>query len=495
MRKPRNWNIGITFAKFKIQRLHPMIPKHVLFIINPISGTRRKRSIPSLIQKHLDHTRFTHEVCFTEHAGHATEIAAQAAADGVDIVVAVGGDGTINEVARSLVHTKTALAIIPCGSGNGLARHLELPQNARGAIDIINKDTVHCLDYGMLNDHPFFCTCGMGFDAFVSQKFAESGKRGLVQYAKNTIGIGLTYKGEHYIVDYGEGPRELDAFVITCANASQYGNNAYIAPSASMKDGMMDLIIINPINPVEGAQVLLQMFTKTLLHNHNVSLYKCTQVHITREKEGAVHCDGEAIMMGREIDVRLIPHSLNVVVNPQAHHPRPNVIQELGERIDSALRQNTAKDSAPATPEGEADTYELQRFIKAQESAYARALKEVRNGRKITHWMWYIFPQLAGLGTSQTSRYYAISGRLEAKAYLMHPILGHRLTEVTLALMAVEGRTAQQIFGAIDAAKLRSSLTLFSSISEEGNIYEKALNKYFDGKPCTFTLRAVATEK
>ena len=124
MRKPRNWNIGITFAKFKIQRLHPMIPKHVLFIINPISGTRRKRSIPSLIQKHLDHTRFTHEVCFTEHAGHATEIAAQAAADGVDIVVAVGGDGTINEVARSLVHTKTALAIIPCGSGNGLARHL-----------------------------------------------------------------------------------------------------------------------------------------------------------------------------------------------------------------------------------------------------------------------------------------------------------------------------------------------------------------------------------
>ena len=168
MRKPRNWNIGITFAKFKIQRLHPMIPKHVLFIINPISGTRRKRSIPSLIQKHLDHTRFTHEVCFTEHAGHATEIAAQAAADGVDIVVAVGGDGTINEVARSLVHTKTALAIIPCGSGNGLARHLELPQNARGAIDIINKDTVHCLDYGMLNDHPFFCTCGMGFDAFVS---------------------------------------------------------------------------------------------------------------------------------------------------------------------------------------------------------------------------------------------------------------------------------------------------------------------------------------
>ena len=199
--------------------------------------------------------------------------------------------------------------------------------------------------------------------------------------------------------------------------------------------------------------------------------------------------------LGREIDVRLIPHSLNVVVNPQAHHPRPNVIQELGERIDSALRQNTAKDSAPATPEGEADTYDLQRFIKAQESAYARALKEVRNGRKTTHWMWYIFPQLAGLGTSQTSRYYAISGRLEAKAYLMHPILGHRLTEVTLALMAVEGRTAQQIFGAIDAAKLRSSLTLFSSISEEGNIYEKALNKYFDGKPCAFTLRAVATEK
>ena len=472
-----------------------MTKKHILFIINPISGTRRKRSIPSLIQKHLDHTRFDHEVRFTEHAGHATELAAQAAADGVDIVVAVGGDGTINAVARSLVHTKTALAIIPCGSGNGLARHLELPQNAKGAIDIINKDTVHCLDYGMLNDRPFFCTCGMGFDAFVSQKFAESGKRGLVQYAKNTIGIGLTYKGEHYVVDYGEGPREMQAFVITCANASQYGNNAYIAPSASMKDGMMDLIIINPLNPVEGAQVLLQMFTKTLLHNHNVSLYKCTQVHITREKEGAVHCDGEAIMMGRDIDVRLIPHSLHVVVNPQAHHPRPNMIQEIGERLDSAFRQDAGKDDADTIDSKDEDAYNLQRFIKAQENTYARALREITHGRKQSHWMWYIFPQLAGLGTSQTSRYYAISGRQEAEAYLLHPILGQRLTEITLALLTQEDRTAKAIFGNIDSVKLRSSLTLFSSISDEGNIYEKALNKYFDGKPCAFTLRAVATEQ
>lgn len=181
-------------------------------IINPISGTRHKQSIPEEIERWLDHTLFDHEIKFTTHAGHASELTKEAAENGVDIVVAVGGDGTVNEVARSLVHTSTALGIIPCGSGNGLARHLQISQTPRGAIEILNQNVIHCLDYGKINGKPFFCTCGMGFDAFVSKKFADSGKRGLLQYAKNTIGVGLTYQSEHYILEYNGQKEELDAF-------------------------------------------------------------------------------------------------------------------------------------------------------------------------------------------------------------------------------------------------------------------------------------------
>ena len=152
--------------------------------MNPISGTTNKAGIPELIAKTLDTNTFDYEICLTEHAGHAFEIATEAKDNGVDVVVAVGGDGTVNEVARAIVHSNTALGIIPCGSGNGLARHLMIPMQLKKAIEVINEYQIHDLDYGIINEHPFFCTCGMGFDAFVSMKFAEAGKRGPITYAE-----------------------------------------------------------------------------------------------------------------------------------------------------------------------------------------------------------------------------------------------------------------------------------------------------------------------
>ena len=154
-----------------------MAKKKIIFIINPISGTANKDSMPSLIERYIDKAIFDVEIRFTEYSGHASEIATAAKNTGVDIVVAVGGDGTINEVARSVIDSRTALGIIPCGSGNGLARHLMLPLNVKGALEIINSCEIHDLDYGIINGHPFFCTCGMGFDAFISAKFAEAGDR------------------------------------------------------------------------------------------------------------------------------------------------------------------------------------------------------------------------------------------------------------------------------------------------------------------------------
>ena len=458
--------------------------KRILFIINPISGTRRKKRMPDEIERHLDHSRYEHEVRFTTHAGHAAEMTAEAAKDGVDVVVAVGGDGTVNEVARSLVHTSTALGIIPCGSGNGLARHLQIPQNAKGAIEIINQGVIHCLDYGKINGRPFFCTCGMGFDAFVSKKFAESGKRGLIQYARNTIGVGLTYKPETYTITDENGTRTQEAFLIACAIASQYGNNAYIAPTASMKDGLMDVIILDPFNTIEGAHVLLQMFTKTILSNNHAHLYKSRHLHVTREKEGAVHCDGDPVMMGREIDVELVPRSFNVVVNPQAHDKHKNYLQELSENMERIF----SPDSDRKHKEPAADTFNLQRFVDAQQGIYERAFDEISHGRKLTHWMWFIFPQMKGLGHSAMSKHYGIQSREEAVAYLQHPVLGKRLADISRVLLNLDSTSATEVFGRPDDKKLQSSMTLFSSILEEGNVFERVLIKYFEGRPCKRTL-------
>lgn len=312
--------------------------KHILFIVNPISGNKRKNTIEREITTAIDSSRFDYEIVRTTHAGHATDLAREAAAKGIHVVVAVGGDGTVNEVARAIVHTDTALGIIPCGSGNGLARHLQIPQNVRRALDIINQNVVHCLDYGKINGHPFFCTCGMGFDAFVSKKFAESGKRGLLSYVRNTVSIGLKYKPETYVIEDERGVEKHEAFLITCANASQYGNNAYIAPGASMKDGVMDIIVIRPFNTLEGGIVALQMFTKTLLSNNHVHMFKATKLRITRPSEGAVHCDGEPLVMGKNIEVELIRKSFNVVVNVAAHAQRKNIAKDVAERIIELLR-------------------------------------------------------------------------------------------------------------------------------------------------------------
>ena len=167
--------------------------KKIRFIMNPISGTSDKDGIPKLIDTTLDHEQFEYEIITTNHAGHASELATEAKDSHVDIVVAVGGDGTINEVARAIVHSDTALGIIPCGSGNGLARHMLIPMSVKKSIEIINKSVIHDFDYGIINGYPFFCTCGMGFDAYVSQKFAECGKRGPITYVQKVLEEGLKY--------------------------------------------------------------------------------------------------------------------------------------------------------------------------------------------------------------------------------------------------------------------------------------------------------------
>jgi YegS/Rv2252/BmrU family lipid kinase len=314
--------------------------KTIIFIVNPISGTKSKASLPKLIDQCIDTSRFSCRIVQTEYAGHAAEIAKQCVADGTDICVAVGGDGTVNEVARSLVHSDTALGIVPCGSGNGLARHLCLPMNMKKSLDIINQGQTDRFDFGVINDQPFFCTCGMGFDAFVSLKFAEAGKRGLTTYVENVLKEGLTYKPDTYTVEDESGTHQYKAFLIACANAAQYGNNAYIAPGASMQDGVMDVIVMEPFNVIEAPTLAVDLFAKTLTNNSHIKTFQARSIHIHREREGAVHFDGDPIKMGTDIDVHMEHLGLKCIINPDAieDEARPNrMVNAISSLMDKII--------------------------------------------------------------------------------------------------------------------------------------------------------------
>ncbi len=308
--------------------------RNILFIINPKSGTDRKIYIRQSIGRNIDTNKYTYHVRYTEYAGHAEVIAREAAEVGMEIVVAVGGDGTVNEVARALIHTNTALGIIPCGSGNGLARHLQLPMDPEGAISMINAGNIKDLDYGTMNGLPFFCTCGMGFDAFVSMKFANSGKRGLISYIENTLRETLTYKPDTYTLRFDDQQVQQRAFVIACANASQYGNNAFIAPSASMSDGLMDITVLEPFTAIEAPQLALQLFNGTLGTNTRVKTFKAKKVSITRTGDDPVHVDGDPLNTGKSIEVEIHPKGIKMVVNPYSPTRRLNLLQVFADQLN-----------------------------------------------------------------------------------------------------------------------------------------------------------------
>jgi YegS/Rv2252/BmrU family lipid kinase len=301
-----------------------------------------------MIEKLLDKELFSYDIRETQYAGHATEIAHQAIDEGVDIVCAIGGDGTVNEVGRALIGSQTALAIIPCGSGNGLARHLMLPMDAGKAIKIINMCEIHDLDYGIINEKPFFCTCGMGFDAFISMKFAEAGKRGLTTYLENVLKEGLKYEPETYEIEDETGKKRYKAFLISAANASQYGNNAYIAPQASMSDGKLDVIIMEPFDVLEAPQISIDMFNKTLDKNSKIKTFKTQHIHVSRKEPGLIHYDGDPVMTDADVDISIVSKGIKMVVNPHADksHRQPNMVQTAFSEFFNdinAVRDNITK--------------------------------------------------------------------------------------------------------------------------------------------------------
>lgn len=300
----------------------------ILAIINPISGTSKKENVPELVNATLDKDKFDITIRFTERAGHATEMATEAIAENYYGVLAIGGDGTINEVASALRDSDVALGIIPCGSGNGMARHMKIPLNMEAALNVINENFVEKIDYCMVNEHPFFCTCGVGFDAHVSKKFAESGKRGPITYVKKTLVEYLRYRSEVYELEYDGKMVSEKAFVIACGNASQYGNNAYITPNASVHDGLIDVTVLHPFTPIDTAFIGLLLFTKHLDLDINMTWFRAKEVTIRRKEGGVMHLDGEPMVMGPELKVKCIPLGLKIFVS--ANPSKDSILAPIG---------------------------------------------------------------------------------------------------------------------------------------------------------------------
>lgn len=288
----------------------------ILFLVNPKSGVMSKKNLPRLIEEYIDRDKFDYKIEFTQFAGHACELAAAATDRGVNVVVAVGGDGTVNEVARSLVHTETALGVLPCGSGNGFARHLGIPLDLRKAIEFINKAEPITIDYGKLNGRPFFCACGLGFDALVSADFAKGDNRGLLGYIHKTLVDWLRYKPEVYELEADSGKKKYKAFLIACGNASQYGNNAYITPFASMRDGMLSVSILEPFTSLEVPIVVAQLFSNTLNENSRMTTFTTRRLRIKRKAPGPVHYDGEPYVLDKDLVVEVVPCGLKTLATP-----------------------------------------------------------------------------------------------------------------------------------------------------------------------------------
>lgn len=285
-----------------------------MFVYNPVSGSHRLIPVIPIIERFVNTDLYDFSIISTKYRGHATEIAQEYAAKQYDAVIAVGGDGTVNEVGRGLIGTGTALGIIPCGSGNGLARHLGISLDPFKAVKWLDKSIFTEIDYGMMEDHPFFCTCGVGFDAKVTDAFSKAGTRGVLTYMESILKEIATYHNETYKLSFDNSSETFEAFFITCANADQWGNNAFIAPSASLQDGMLDVIAAHPFSVVDAPLIAFQLFNKLIEKNPNVSVRKCQELTITRQSEGPAHYDGEPILLGKEIHIKLIKGGLKVLI-------------------------------------------------------------------------------------------------------------------------------------------------------------------------------------
>ncbi len=306
-----------------------MTKEKVCLIINPVSGTESKKNIPEEVASVINQKNNDLIIRITGYPRHASEIAREAVNERYKSVIIAGGDGTVNEAARELINTPTTLGIIPLGSGNGLARDLGIPIDTEKALDIVLQENSRTIDYGTANGHIFFCTCGFGFDAFISDRFAEERRRGPLGYVRNVLESVVDFKSDVYEITHDGGTIRERAFILTCANASQYGNEARIAPGASLDDGKMNVAILKPLNALEVPQTTIQLFTRNIDKNSKMTTLVTQRLYIKRSRSGVMHIDGEPLQADKEVDVRIFHKGLHVFAPDESKTRKKSEVENI----------------------------------------------------------------------------------------------------------------------------------------------------------------------
>ncbi|MDD4703387.1 MAG: diacylglycerol kinase family lipid kinase [Bacteroidales bacterium] len=291
-----------------------MKKSNILFIINPISGIGKQRLAENAIEKVLDKTKFDYKIAYTEYAHHGTVLSLQAAIQKVDIVVAVGGDGSINDCVRGLIGTEVTLGIIPAGSGNGLARTLNIPLNMEAAIEVLNKKETTEIDTIKVNNKIYASIAGIGFDALIASEFRKAKIRGFNKYLALILQHYPFYEPQTYRIEFDDQVIEEEALFISFANSNQFGFDTIIAPSAKVDDGFIQVCIVKKVPlvmiPLTIQLLLLKNFDKSIY----VKTFKAKEVKVTNNDSLLVNLDGESAKMDKELNFSVNPQSLNIII-------------------------------------------------------------------------------------------------------------------------------------------------------------------------------------
>jgi len=289
------------------------VKKKALFLINPIAGGKKKIKFPELIRQNIDELKFDYAIQFTESQIDTISKAKIAVSQNTEIVVAVGGDGTINDIAKTLVGSSSTLGIIPCGSGNGFARHLNIPLNPKLALELINKDNSILIDTGIINENVFINISGVGFDAHIGNLFSKSNVRGFKTYAAIVAKELWNYKSQKYKLELEGVEIESDAFMICICNGSQFGNNVLIAPNAKMDDGLFNITIVNRFNLFAIPNLVFKLFTGKIYKSSAIQTFSAKSLTISQSKDSILNIDGEVIFCNKSLNFKILPNSLKVL--------------------------------------------------------------------------------------------------------------------------------------------------------------------------------------
>lgn len=290
-----------------------MARQSYLFLVNPRSGTKLGHSaghMVALLEQKTHEAGHSARCVLTQAKGHATELASMAVhSKKWDVIVAVGGDGTVNEVATALVHQKVPLGILPMGSGNGLARHLGIPLTLSQSLNHLFASHTHRIDSAILNQQPFFCVAGLGFDAHVGHLFGQQTRRGWNTYMKVSMQAYWDYVPQRVKIN----EQMIEVFSLSFANAGQFGNNAWVAPHADMADGRLEICTVAPFPKWYGTALTYQLFTKSLHSSEYISYQSLPELVIETDYPALVHYDGEPWQLDtNRIEVKIVPNSLMI---------------------------------------------------------------------------------------------------------------------------------------------------------------------------------------